>query len=107
MAEQAYIAEFAIISTILNVVGSNTQDGTTATINMYEATQAIGSQDAHMICLGECSSAVNNRTLAISSANFNLQSLGSTFQPGNMTLKVVFKYCHLSQATLRLLEHLT
>ena len=41
-AGQAHTADFAITSKTLNVVGSNTQNGTTATINMYGATQSIG-----------------------------------------------------------------
>ena len=57
-AGQAYTADFAIISKTLNVVGSNTQKGTTATSNMYGATETIGSQDAQIICTGGNSSAV-------------------------------------------------
>ena len=44
-AGQQYTLDFAIISKTLNVVGSNTQNNTSATINMYGAA-TIGSPDA-------------------------------------------------------------
>ena len=80
MVGQAYTAGFAIISKTLNGVGSNTQNGsqngTTAPINMYGATERIGSQDAQIICTGGNSSAVNNGSLVVNSKNFSLDSNG-------------------------------
>ena len=43
------MANFAISSKMVNLVHSNTQGGTIATINVYEATQIIGSQDAQIV----------------------------------------------------------
>ena len=75
-AGQQYTSDFAIISKTLNVVGSNTQNNTSATINMYGATATIGSPDAQIICSGGNSSAVNNGNLSINANNFSLSSTG-------------------------------
>ena len=76
-AGQQYTSDFAIISKTLNVVGSNTQNNTSATINMYGATATIGSPDAQIICSGGNSSAVNNGNLSINANNFSLSSNGT------------------------------
>ena len=81
-AGEAYTADFTSISKTLNMVGSNAQNGTTATINMYGATETIGSRDAQIIFTGENSSAVNNGTLTISSSNFNVDSSGDITTKG-------------------------
>ena len=60
----------------VNVVGSNTQNNTTATINLYGATPTIGSQDAQEICSGGNSSGVNFGPLIINSKNCTLPSTG-------------------------------
>ena len=73
---QHYTGDFAILSQSLNVVGSNSETGTTAVINMYGATDTIGSQDAQILCSGGNSSTTNNGTLAICSLNFNVDSNG-------------------------------
>ena len=73
---QHYTGDFAILSQSLNVVGSNSETGTTAVINMYGATDTIGSQDAQIVCSGGNSSTTNNGTLAIRSLNFNVDSTG-------------------------------
>ena len=59
------------------MVGSNTQNNTSATINMYGATATIGSPDAQIICSGGNSSAVNNGNLSINANNFSLSSYGT------------------------------
>ena len=43
---QHFTGDFAILSKTVNVVGSNSEAGTTAIINMYGATDTIGSPDA-------------------------------------------------------------
>ena len=55
-----YSSDVAILSKTLNVVGFLMEGNTSTTINLYGATQTVGSPNSQIICTGGNSSAINN-----------------------------------------------